>query len=476
MPNATIGEIEFLVKFDTMSSSFEEALKNVLEKTELKVDAKEKDDKVERVEERIDKLTEQIQRIFVTTGMADDYATFLAKVGNLKTYYGDPANWKKIGMGALKSEAMRKHLGITDTMGEEEVEEIATKFGENISSGILLQVSKAMKNPAYWEKVKGKLGKEITFTEAMVQGLRNADIGLDVFRSLFPETKVTEGMVETLQELGARYLAKVGKEHELSWSQEPGVGVGERFFRVLYPEKETIGKGEKTIETTQEFQAALRRAGLTHEQIIDLFVKDIKPEDLDDVMKKVLEENKLKRGLAVPKKAASVIEALFPEEQLFFKNIEKDLWSKKFGRPPEEGEKLSRAADLLYEILDEEVLEKLEEKYGKEHFAVTRGFFEEFGPFLGGMEAKITGGAVKSTFAGMEHISGTEAAGFIGGILKAAGAEEVAKNINLEKANEKLDKILQLMGEGLISKLSREGLEELVERLEDEIQERYDNE
>lgn len=292
-----LGEVEFLVKFDTVGKSF----KDVLEDSLKDMDVGGIDDDTSQ---KIDQIWYDLKQQYRITGQDRTYAQFIySDLPNIINWWNNPDNIKQLTKDIMASPASIKSMGLDPEQYVDKSEELVTDMEERVGELgklILREVDRAAKNEEYWDKNSDKLGKALSNAKEIMTS-KNIIQPMNQIKMLLNEyTDVTKTVERVLDSLKIEYISK-GK-------------TGERQFSVLYTD---VGEGEEGIESTEFINklAAIMGQEAVQNMILDKKILNADKQDWKDALEEIFKEFFLKKGVGIPIPIAQLLaEDVFPEK------------------------------------------------------------------------------------------------------------------------------------------------------------------
>jgi len=271
-----IGEVEFLVKFDTIGKSFKDIFEDALDDIDFGVD--------EELMNKVNQIWFDLKQQYRITGTDRTFAQFIhSDLENIRKWWSDEKNIKQLARDIMASARGPAALGVPEEEWGEE--ESIIKKVEMYRDLLFSRLEKATK-PEYFEKYASNLNQFLTAAER-IMGSKNIVENIGKFNLLIDEFEnVTKQITDILDDLEIGYLAK-------------GHG-GERYFQIQYAD---VGKGEKPISAGEFFDRLIKDIGAERvEEMIKRTSGIPAPEreDWKDVLRGIFEEYYIPKGQAIP--------------------------------------------------------------------------------------------------------------------------------------------------------------------------------
>lgn len=322
-----VGEVEFLVKFDSINTEFKKVLEQALKDVGVGTggdgdDALKKEDLMRKV----DSINSYLSAIATPTGKRDDYRTFLEKYKmNYKKFFKDEVKLEELKDAIRGNAAVLRKLGVQDIgdIDTEKLEKLIDDEAKLMFNLLREKMELAVGSEAAHQRLKPQIGKAYSNLLKMLESDDVLASYMSFMQSLIDEAKhVTLPFTKILDDIGIDYKVKKGAE-----------GHGEKFFKVMYPrgrkiesEKDVIGIDDedldvvKTADKLQELLISNAEAlGLkfTDKDIEALFVENkLGPnkEGYKAILEKLLEGERLQWGGFIPDDLSKILEEIFGRE------------------------------------------------------------------------------------------------------------------------------------------------------------------
>lgn len=271
-----IGEVEFLVRFDSVGKEFKNVLEEAIDDLDIGVD--------EELMNKVNQIWFDLKQQYRITGTSRTFAQFIhSDLENIRNWWSKEENIKQLARDIMASARGPAALGVPEEEWGEE--ESIIKRVEAYRDLLFSRLEKATK-PEYFEKYASNLNQFLTAAER-IMGSKNIVENIGKFNLLIDEFEnVTKQITDILDDLEIEYLAK-------------GHG-GERYFQIQYGD---VGEGEKPISAGEFFDRLIKEMGAEKVEEMVKRTSGIpapEREDWKKTLRKIFEEYYIPKGQAIP--------------------------------------------------------------------------------------------------------------------------------------------------------------------------------